>query len=335
MKRYCWAVTLLALGLSVFILTGCGKKSAAVSDDGSGLENLKVLKLPASDWTYIGKEKGWFKEAFEDHGIKVELVEGTIGNEVQLFARGELHFASRMIYPYLLYRTQGADLIAVQASTHPICEVASVTVKADSPYQTFEDLKGKKIASWRAGCPYMVLYELAEGHGWKEGVDWTYINTRESRDALLAGEVDAASNHPLDTIGALITSGLVREIAYPSADSVYVNGGGITVEFTSREFAKQYPNITKKYLELLEYAHQWILGNAAEGAAIVEGINRSPPAVTTLWWERSVGNWNSELNLAKVIQETEALQNWLIEHGDIDAAKRVQVVDLFDPQYFN
>jgi ABC-type nitrate/sulfonate/bicarbonate transport system substrate-binding protein len=326
----------LAAVLIIFFMAGCeGKKPATEVKDSTALEDLKVLKIPATDWSYIAGEKGWLKEAFEDKGIKVELVEGVTGNEVPLFGRDDLHFASRMLYPYLLYRSQGADLISVQVSTHPLPEVASIMVKAESPYRTVDDLRGKKVASWRAGCPYMVLYEIMEKKGWKEGQDWTYVNIRTANDALLAGEIDALSAHPLDNVAALLTTGTAREIAYPAADSVYVNGGGVTVNFTTSSFAKNYPNIVRKYIEVQEFALEWMLSNAEEGTGILEWITRAPAHVSELAWSRRTGNWKSERDLAKILVETEVMQNWLVEHGDLDAAKVVEVSKLFDPQFFN
>jgi len=228
------------------------KNVPATSSQNNTLEKLPILKIAADDWTYVAEKNGWIKEVFEDNGIKVELVQGTLGNEAQLMDRGDLHFANWMLYPYLLYRSQGANLSGVEVSVHPDPDIASVIVPADSPVKTFDDLKGKKIASWRVGCPYMVLYEIAENKGWKEGTDWKYVNipSSENKTVLLSKEVDAISAHLLGDVAALIQSGAAREVANPAKDSVYVQGGGVTVTFTSAPFAANYPNITKKYLEV-------------------------------------------------------------------------------------
>ena len=52
----------------------------------------------------------------------------------------------------------------------------------------------------------MVLYELAEDKGWKEGTDWTYVNipSSESKTALISKQVDAISAHPLTDIAAML-----------------------------------------------------------------------------------------------------------------------------------
>lgn len=52
-----------------------------------------------------------------------------------------------------------------QVSSHPKPKIASIIVPRDSPIKALDDLKGKEITSWRAGYPYMVLYELVEDKG--------------------------------------------------------------------------------------------------------------------------------------------------------------------------
>jgi ABC-type nitrate/sulfonate/bicarbonate transport system substrate-binding protein len=300
------------------------------------LEKLDALKLYATDWTYIARAKGLFK-SFEDQGIKVELVEGYLGNEVQLIERGDLHFASRMIYPFLLYKTQGADLKAVQVSKHPEPNIISILVKRDSPYKTFDDLKGKKICSWRAGCPYIGVFEIAEARGWKQGTDWEYINvpSAEQVSALLSGEVDAVSVHLLAESANLLAAGEVREIANVAPDSVYVNGGGVTVVFTGAKFADGYPGVTKEVLRLKRETESWILANRDEAAAALEGITRVPASASKTSWERMGSTWaDSALSFEEIVGEAKNLQDWLIAHSDIAAGKAVNPRDLFDADFF-
>jgi len=182
----------------------------------------------------------------------------------------------------------------------------------------------------------MVLFEIAEQAGWKEGKDWEFVNTREYVEALLAGEVEAISWHPTTgAVATLVYKGTGREIAYPTDDSLYVNGGGATVYFTTREFADKYPNITKKFLQIHADTLDWMLANPEEAAAVNEKITRSPADVTVFGWSRSEGNWHDEKDLAKIIRETEAMQDWLIEHGDVKPEEKVEISKLFAPQYYN
>jgi ABC-type nitrate/sulfonate/bicarbonate transport system substrate-binding protein len=339
-KSIVFASTVLAV---VFVLAGCGgnknntpSSAAAQISGASGLEALDTLKVPAGNWAYVAREKGWFKEIFEDKGIKVELIEGVLGNEAQLMARNDVHFAGRMIYPFLLYRASGADLVTIQVSGHPSPDVASIVVLADSPYNKFSDLKGQKIGTWRAGCPFMVLGELADAEGWVEGRDWEHVNIRDDnyKTALLTGSVAAISCHPGSDIQVLIANGSAKQIAYPAEDSAYVQGGGVTVVFTPSEFAAKYPKVVQAYLDLQQRTNTWILENQDEAGTIVEKITRTPVEMSKISWERSRGNMTySEKDLAKIKRETQATLDWLESHKEVETGK-LTLNELFNPTFF-
>ena len=334
------AALFLVLALGV-VLSGCSKnKPAATSATSSpfGDESLAEFKIPADDWAFIAQEKGWFKEAFEQYGIKVGLVQGTSGNEAQLISREDLHLAERMIYPYLLYRTQGANLTVVEVSAQPNAEITSILVLKDSPVQTFDELKGKKLASWRASCTYISLYELAEQRNWVHGVDWNYVNlpSGENKNALISKEIDAVSTHISGDVAQLLISNLAREIAHPSEDSVYMCGGGVRVIFTSPEIAHRYPKIIHEYVAVRRKTERWMLTNLDEAAKVIEDIRRVPPDVSKLQWTRWGSAWKtSDLDFETIKKNTKNLQDWLVAHGDIEASKQMDPADLFDPLYFN
>jgi sulfonate transport system substrate-binding protein len=325
---------MISLLFAAFLVLSVSNRAAGNPFEG---EDLKDFKITANDWAYVAQQRGLFEETFGKYGIKVTVVEGVIGQEAQLMARGDLHVGSRMLYPYLLYRSQGADMIAVQNSVHPHPKITAIIVTKDSPVQKFEDLKGKKISSWRAGCPYMVLFELAESANWKQGTDWEYINIpyTEHKDGLLSGEIDAISSHLLTDIIPMVASGIFREVAYSVEDGVYVNGGGSTVQFVPAEFAVKYPKIIRAYLKLQQETYDWILENKDEAAALVKSVNRTPEEISKFAWdkERTASTWKSELDLEKVKRETKAMQDWLLEHGDIEQG--VDVDTLYDPRFFN
>jgi ABC-type nitrate/sulfonate/bicarbonate transport system substrate-binding protein len=336
-------IVLLAVVLVLScVITGCKGKNTQTAQAGNAartgdLEDLAVLKVPAGAWAYVAQEKGWFKETFEDKGIKVELVEGVLGNEAQLMARDDVHFAGRMIYPFLLYRASGADLTTIQVSGHPSPDVASIVVLEDSPYKIFADLRGQKIGTWRAGCPFMVLVQMTDDEGWVEGVDWFHANIRDGdyKTALLTGAVAAISCHPGNDIQVMIANGTARQIAYPREDSPYVQGGGVTVVFTPTQFAQKYPKIVQKYLDLQQSANTWILNNQDEAGAIVEKITRTPVEMSKISWERSRGNMTySEKDLALIRRETQVTVDWLESHREVEKGKLL-INELFAPQFFN
>ena len=50
-------------------------------------EELDDLKIGSGGWVYLSDKYGWFTELLGDNNTKVSIVEGAVGNEVQLMER--------------------------------------------------------------------------------------------------------------------------------------------------------------------------------------------------------------------------------------------------------
>ena len=302
-------------------------------------ESLEDLKIQSSSWAYVAQGKGWYEDLLKDNGTTVTVVEGSIGNEPQLMERGELHLANRMLYPYLLYKTQGADLTAVGISGDPKPEIVSILVNKDSDVQSFDDLKGKTIGSWNAGCQYVALIELTEDKGWEEGKDWHYENISNDsiKTALQAGEVDAIAVHPLSNFNGSIIDGSFREVANAKENGTYTNTGGASVSFTTTQFANDYENILKAVLKLRELVNAYILLNQDETGAVVEKITRVPAENNNFWNERSKETFfASQESVEQLISDTDTYQNWLIDHTDeFSDENRIDSAEYFNEKYIN
>lgn len=300
-------------------------------------EKLDDLKVASGEWAYVTNGKGWFEDLFGDNGTTVTTVEGTIGNEAQLMERGELHISSRMLYPYLLYKSQGANVSAIKLSEDPAPQIVTLLVDAKSDINSVEDLKGKTIGSWNAGCQYVALLEQTENLGWEEQKDWTYKNVSQDglKTALIAGELDAISVHPLSNFNSSIIDGSLREIGNALEDGTYQNYGGATVFFSPTDFAKENVNILKAVLKLNEVVADYILDNEEEAAKVVEGITRTPAENTIFWWERSKETfYASNDSLENIKSETDKYQDWLLEHGIIDETQKINADDFYLEPYF-
>lgn len=298
-------------------------------------DGLTELKVAVEDNSLIAQGKGWFEDLFGSEGIKVTIVEGAENYEEELMARGDLNFANRMLYPFLLNREKGADLVAVWATGRPSPEIVDVIVRSDSEYQTFQDLKGKTIATSASSCPYVVTEELIIREGWEVGKDVNVINTQEYVNALLAGEVDAIIYHPTTPVNPILISGECRVLEVAPEDGVYVGGGGMRVIFTTRDFADSYPNITRAYLKLEEAIQAWEYIDTDAAAAIYESETRIPAENLIYWW--NVGketrfSWtDSKDELQKV---TNDFYDWLIEY-DVAFDGGADIENSFAEQYFD
>lgn len=298
-------------------------------------DGLTEIKVAVEDNSLIAQGKGWFEDLYGSDGIKVTIVEGAENYEEELMARGDLNFANRMLYPFLLNREKGADLVAVWATGRPSPEIVDVIVRSDSEFQTFQDLKGKTIATSASSCPYVVTEELILREGWEVGKDVNVINTQEYVNALLAGEVDAIIYHPTTPVNPILISGECRVLEVAPEDGVYVGGGGMRVIFTTREFADSYPNITRAYLKLEEAIQAWEYIDTDAAAAIYESETRVPAENTIYWW--NVGketrfSWtDSKDELQKV---TNDFYDWLIEY-DVAFDGGADIENSFAEQYFD
>ena len=278
-------------------------------------EGVKEIKLAEGDNVFIGEGKGWYKQLFVDQGIKVTIVEGAENYEEELMARGDLDFANRMLYPFLLNKEKGADLVAVWATNRPAPGIVNVIVRSDSGYEKFEDLKGKTIATSASSCPYVVTEELIIREQWEVGKDVNVINTQEYVNALLAGEVDAIIYHPNTPVNPILLSGECKAIENAPEDGVYVGGGGLRVIFTTNEFATKYPNVTKAYTKIQEAIQAWEFVDTDAAAGIYESVSRVPKENAIYWWNAGKETRFAWTDGKESLQEaTENFYDWLIEY---------------------
>lgn len=304
----------------------------------NAFEQLDEFKIASGDWVYYAQDRGWFEELFGDNNTAVTAIEGSTGNEVQLMERGELHLTNRMLYPYLLFKSQGADITAVALSADPNADIVSILVNGDSDIQTFDDLKGKTIGSWNAGCQYVALIEQTLDRGWVEGQDWTYVNISNDslKTALQAKEIDAISTHPFANVNGEIANGNFREIANAKEGGVYVTTGGASVTFAYGPFAENYPNILKAALKLRELVNAYIILNEEEVCGVLEEITRTPAENNIFYIERRDETYyTTQESVDDLIRDTETYQNWLISNTDeFTEDNKVASEDFFNTEFF-
>lgn len=106
---------------------------------------IRLLRAPvgAFEPLYIAEAKGYFKEA----GLKVEIAIG--GGPDQNIAQamaGQVEIVMTGAVPLVAAVANGAPVVAILgAEDHVEPATTGLMVKADSPIQKLEDLKGKKI----------------------------------------------------------------------------------------------------------------------------------------------------------------------------------------------
>lgn len=171
---------------------------------------------------------------------------------------------------------------------------AGVWVRADSPYQTLEDLKGKKIGSYslRATGTTWIRIALWKKHGVNvsyEGgdLDWVEMPAPALLTALEAGNVDAATLIHSQAFTAM-GSGNYRAIAWTNQDILDVYGvdSVASVNVTYPEKLAERPEAFREFNRMLHESVQYAVANADEvGAEIAKSTASIPPEYFRAWIE--------------------------------------------------
>lgn len=311
-----------------------------------------VAKIPLQEWTAVASQKGWLQEEFAKYGAKIELVDITAlkipGVEASLLDRGDLNFAFRMQYPSLQHKLNGLDAVIVWQSPDAPVRRNTLIVLKDSPINSVQDLKGKKLGAWRIGCPYFSAFEILQVKGVpldtenKKG-DVRFVNTNfyVANSAFLSGKLDVQSVHPAAYLYTpLYTQGLVKEISTSIPGGVYLRGGGRTSVFAMKKFANEHPELVKAFLTVYEKTRKWILENPDDAATIISRELRLPRHIaefgirddSSYLYVAGIPSWEDAVNSIKLFQE------WAIKNNDDFLIKKSlsdqQINEFVDSRFF-
>jgi len=267
----------LAVGLLVAagVLAGMCTGEAAESP-----KSVQVGYAAITPANLILKEKGWLEAELGPRGIAVNWVLVLGSNKAIEFLRGKsVDFASSSNASAFLARANGTPIKLVYWTDHR--NGAPILVREDSPYQSFTDLKGKKIAATPGTGPYMGLIAALQKHGLTtQDVEIVPLQHPQGRLALAAGRVDAwAGLEPDWSIAEVENKARVL-----FNDPQLPSGGVIDVR---EEFARQYPEITEIVLKGFERARVYSLEHPDEALKVYAEGSKLSPDVAKRSFERS------------------------------------------------
>ncbi|MEH7307834.1 aliphatic sulfonate ABC transporter substrate-binding protein [Neobacillus drentensis] len=244
---------LLFTAIMMVILTGCTSKTTTVNEKNGKNENLTVnIGIQQSlGPLLIAKEKGWFEEEFEKVGVKVKWT---------VFQSGPPHFEAMAANRLDFGAVGNSPVVAGQAANIQFKEIANVSdglkgnailVSKDSPINTLNDLKGKKIAVAKGSSGFNVLYRALEKAGLKpDDVKIIQLQPDEAQPAFETGAVDAWSIwEPFVSLQTLKKN--ARVLADGKSLNVYSPGFVIA----RKEFTKEHPDLVVRFLKVFEKAH--------------------------------------------------------------------------------
>ena len=235
---------------------------------------VRIAYQPTSSAILLGKAKGFYDQAFAKEGAKVEYdlflsgplaVEAAAGDHVDLLNVGNI--------PPVIARANGIDVkVIAKSAFNPATN--AVLVSPNSPIQTIEDLKGKKVAvQVGSSVHYFLSQVLAEKGMTLADVQLVNLPGPDQGPALESGNVDAIVLWmPYRT--QLEMAGKARVLV----DSAHFSGG-IGVYMVRNEFGKQNPKLVECFLKATKQANNYLKKHPQEALKLLASNSQFPAAI--------------------------------------------------------
>ncbi|WP_144901071.1 ABC transporter substrate-binding protein [Halobellus captivus] len=169
------------------------------SDSSGGGDDLTpvTIQFPEGTVFYPMWEAAQQQGIFEEEGIDVTVEYPPFDAQVQGVTSGEVETSHPSVLPYINNRINGEDLVTYGFSGG-LQSVNALYVRADSEYESVEDLEGQRIGVWSWGSSTVQAFQavLAEQTGLRLRED--FETTTAAPPALVGllndGEIDGVIN---------------------------------------------------------------------------------------------------------------------------------------------
>jgi len=342
-KQFKKSTLLLSLLLIVAIVAGCGNNggnspstnkttnNVGSANDPQGEDLAKkyedvVVKVEASQIgpLLIAKEKGFFEEEFGKYGASVEFQTLQSSSQfLEAIASNRLDFV----------RTGYIGTITGQAANIPFTSISEgsngggdgIIVPKDSPIQSIEDLKGKKIGVSKGSSSWGLLLRALDSVGLSAAdVEQVNLQPDEAQPAFQSGAIDAwviwepFRSTQITTQGAtLIAEGKTIDVFTPAYNIV------------RNEFAKKYPELVVAYLNAYERALQWQNENLDEAITLLAELKSLDEATIRISLENNIATNLPISDEATASQQATA--DILFDLGELK--EKLDVSQVIDNQY--
>lgn len=247
------AITLTVLGISVASHGYAEAEKPTVvriAYSGAGAAGRPAPTFaPAGAVAYY---KGWLDEEFEKDGIKVEWNffpgAGPATNEAHAAKLVDFGFHGDL--PFTVGVSTGLKrkiILSYQRFGNTYFVVPS-----DSKAKTLDDLKGKRLATFKGTAGQLLLARFLKLHGYTEK-DFKVIsmNGETQRAALATRDIDGTLVSPFSLEARGIAKTLIRIPKDPtlkSVGTVWVDDG----------FEQRYPDLVQRFVNVLTKAAHWV-----------------------------------------------------------------------------
>ena len=261
-----WAkYTLLATSLAAMVaITACTPKDETPA---SAKQTLTTLSIGYQKYGILPilKAKAALEKKLALQGIQVKWIEFPGGPQLlEALNVGSIAFGEAGEAPPIFAQAANPNLVYVaHQPASPTAE--ALVVQKDSPIQSIQDLKGKRIALNKGSNVHYLLLKLLEAnHLTFNDIQPVYLTPSDARAAFEKGAVDAW----------VIWDPFFAAAEYQIHARVIATGENLVNNYqfylTDRKFAKDHPDVLKTVVQALNQTSDWIKHHPDDAAKLLE-----------------------------------------------------------------
>lgn len=310
---------LIAL-LIAFFLTSCSQGQKEAKEETKVVNEKTKLRistfLTAIDYApyVIAKKKGWFNSELKKLNVEVEHLDPFQSpppiNEALATKQIEAVFTAEV--PTIIGKAAGIDVVIPWISATLNSEIIT---PIDSNVITLKDLIGKSVAGLAGTAPhYGLVKNLRKNNININDIDFLDMFPPDAKAAFETNQVMAwAIWPPFVEMELLAGKGRVIENVISPVQVVLAMRG---------DFVSKHPEITDKFINILQKSKSWILLNEEEAMDIMSKELDLPIDVVKLAWPKII--WDVSANDEDVIKDIQEKADFVKEIGFIKRAVNVK-----------
>ncbi|WP_288408035.1 sulfonate ABC transporter substrate-binding protein [Acinetobacter soli] len=251
--------SVIAAGITgMMMLSGCAKEQKqALTTLNIGFQKYGLLP--------IVKQRGDLDQALKAQGIQVKWVEFPAGPQLlEGLNVGSVVFGESGEAPPIFAQAASPDLVYV-ANQPAAPNAEALIVQKNSPIQSIQDLKGKRVALNKGSNVHYLLLKLLEKNQLTlQDIQVVYLPPADARAAFEKGAVDAwviwdpffaAAEQQIGARALATGQNLVSNHQFYLAD---------------RKFAEQHPEVLKTVVQQLNQTTEWVKTHQDDAARLLE-----------------------------------------------------------------
>jgi NitT/TauT family transport system substrate-binding protein len=263
---------------------------------------IGVLKMAALTNPWTAERKG----IFQKNGLDVTSIEFRTGNEVIAAHRGGAVDIFLSIPGTAMTAVErGFDLVAIaqnEVAKTKGPDTGSVEVLKDSPYQSLQDLAGKRIAVSSLHSQKTVAMQMVFK---KAGVE---LDKLQLIEIPFPSQVDVLRSHQVDAIDTVdpyttqvVASGIGRVVAWDYADSIPEQPLGAW--FASSRYVKANPDVVRRFSDSIRESIDYMMADPQRARAEVVAYTGLPPELVSnmplIGWDYKVrpDKWQAVIDM--------------------------------------